>query len=184
MTVIFGLLILFGVLGIILVVLGNFLPTAWTVEKAVLVQATSEEIFPFINTLENWQEWTIWNAENKIEFAHEGPPSGVGATQYWSGQIKAELVITKSENPKILEYRLELEDAKFIVKGMIVLDATMPQHTQVAWRSTLSVDKRFNPIYRYQAYFLRNYFETAMAESLIGLQTMFGLGELEDPYVA
>ena len=185
MTVIFGLLILLGVLGIILIIFGYFLPTAWTVEKAVLVQANSEEIFPFINTLDNWKEWSVWTEDNGIDFVNEGPLFGVGATQYWKGQLRAKLVIVKSELPKLLECRLELEEGKFIVKGTIVLETSMPQHTQVAWRTTLSVDKNFNPIYRYQAYFLRNYFETTMNESLIGLQALFGQSEVEeDPYVA
>jgi len=183
MSVIFGLLILLGVFAIILVVLGNFLPTTWMVEKAVLVQANAEEIFPFIETLDNWQEWSVWTEDNGIDFKNEGVVSGVGSIQTWKGQLEAKLMVTKCEVPNLLEFRLELEGAKFIVLGTIALDTSMPDHTQVAWRSTLSVDKSFNPIYRYQSYFLRNYFETTMSESLIGLQQLFGVGEVEDPYV-
>ena len=134
--------------------------------------------------LDNWQEWSVWTSENGIDFRKEGDATGLGAVQHWKGQLQAKLTVTKSETPHLLEYRLELEDGKFLVSGTIVLDTSMPQHTQVAWRSTLSVDKSFNPIYRYQSYFLRNYFETTMAESLIGLQALFGIGDLDDPDVA
>jgi hypothetical protein len=183
MSVIFGLLILLGVFAIILIVLGYFLPTSWMVEKAVLVQANAEEIFPFIETLDNWQEWSVWTSENGINFSNEGETTGLGAVQHWKGQLEAKLIVTKCEATHLLEYRLELEEGKFFVSGTIVLDTSTSEHTQVAWRTTLSVDKSFNPVYRYQSYFLRNYFETTMAESLIGLQALFGVGEVDDPYL-
>lgn len=181
MYIIFGLLILLGVLFVILIIFGFFLPTAWRVEKAVLVHAEADEIFPFINTLKNWQEWSVWNADNDMEISHEGPSSGQGAIQHWkSGQIKGKLSITKSENNRLLEYRLELENGRFVINGILVLETTMPNYTQVAWRSELNMPQNLNPINRYQAYFLRNYFDSSMQESLLGLQNFFGGIESEN----
>jgi hypothetical protein len=180
MSIIFILLTLLGLLFAIIIILGYFLPTAWQVEKAVLVQAEAEDIFPFINILKNWQDWSVWNSDNNMEFEFEGPASGNNAVQIWKGtQINGKLTITKSEPNHLLEFNLELEHGRFVVKGIIVLESTMPSYTQVAWRSALNMPQNFNPIYRYQAFFLRNYFESSMQESLLGLQSLFGSSEEE-----
>lgn len=174
MSIVFGLLFLVGVLFIILVVLGYFLPTSFTIDEAVLVNAEADEIFPSVNVLENWQEWTVWNEENGVESYYEGPASGPGAIQIWqSSQIQGKLEVEQIQIPTTIEFLLSLEQNKFLVKGIIVLDATMPLVTQIAWRSELSVQKAFNPVHRYQAYFLRNYIESSMQTSLKNLALLF-----------
>lgn len=178
MSIVFGLLFLVGVLFIILVVLGYFLPTSFTIDEAVLVNGEADEIFPFINVLENWQEWTVWNEENGVDSDYEGPASGPGAIQSWqSSQIQGRLEVKQVQIPTIIEFLLSLEQSKFLVKGTLVLDATMPLVTQIAWRSELSVQKAFNPVHRYQAYFLRNYIESSMQISLKNLASLFEVEE-------
>ncbi len=180
MSIIFGLLILLGLLFLVVVIFGYFLPDSWRVEEAVQIHAESEDIFPFINTLKSWQEWSVWNNENGMEFEYIGPLSGLGAAQIWKGsQINGKLTVTKSEPNHLFEYKLELEEGRFVVLGIIVLETTMPSYTQVAWRSELIMPKKFNPVSRYQAYFLKNYFDSSMNESLLGLQSIFGMTEDE-----
>jgi hypothetical protein len=174
MSVIFGLLILLGVLFSAIIILGYFLPDRWQVEKAVIVNASEEDIFPLINSLKNWQEWSAWNSENNIDFEFKGPESGVNATQLWNGnQINGKMKISKSIPFNTIEFNLELEKEKFLVKGIIVLEATMPSYTQVAWRSELNMAKNNNPVFRWQAFFLKNYFDTKMNKSLQNLQALF-----------
>ncbi len=184
MSIIFGLLILLGVLFLIVVILGFFLPDSWRVDKAILVNAELEDIFPFINSLKSWQDWSVWNNDNGITLEYFGPLTGQGAVQNWKGnQINGKLIITKSEANHLLEYKLELEEGRFVVRGIIVLETTMPSYTQVAWRSELIMPKNFNPVSRYQAYFLKNYFDSSMNESLIGLQSIFGTPEEDSELV-
>jgi hypothetical protein len=174
MSIVFGLLILIGVLFIILVVLGYFLPTNYTMDEAVLLNAEADEIFPLLNVLENWQDWTVWNEANGLELTYDGPVSGPGAILNWEGtQIQGKLQVERIQIPTSIEFLLSLDQAKFLVQGTIVLDATMPLVTQIAWRSELSVQQAINPVHRYQAYFLRNYIASSMQESLKNLSNLF-----------
>jgi hypothetical protein len=174
MSIVFGLLILVGVLFIVLVILGYFLPTSYTIDEAILLNAEADEIFPLLNVLENWKNWTVWNEENGLELSYEGPASGSGAILLWEGsQIQAKLKVHQVIIPSNIEFIMELDQAKFFLKGTIVLDATMPLVTQVAWRSELSLPKSVNPVHRFQVYFLRNYIETSMKTSLLQLSNLF-----------
>lgn len=174
MYIIFGLLILLGSLFVVLVILGNFLPSKWTIEKVAQISAEKEKIFPYLNMPENWPEWSVWNNDNDFTFSYTGPPAGAGAKQQWKGrQMNGLLTITAIDSNKQLEFTLSIDDGKFLVNGLLVLDATMPSYTQVAWRSSCEVSKTINPILKYQAYFLKNYFELSMIKSLEGLQLLF-----------
>lgn len=181
MSIIFALLILLGVLFLIVVILGFLLPDSWQVEKAVLVHAEKEDIFPYLNSLKSWQEWSVWNSDNGMKFSYSGPESGAGAVQIWKGsQINGKLMITSTEDNHILNLKLVLEKGRFTLEGIIVLESTMPSYTQVAWRLGLSMPKNYNPVSRYQAYFLKNYFDTGINESLLGLQSLFSVEERQE----
>jgi hypothetical protein len=178
MSIIFGLLILLGVLFIGITILGYYLPNHWQIEKAVIVNTDKEFIFPLINTIKNWQDWSVWNSDHKLDIEYSGPMTGVGASKKWDGnQIKGKITITKSVSSNTIEFDIKIENDKFNIKNLIVIEATMPAYSQVAWRAELNIPKNFNPIYRYQAYFLKSYMESSMAESLRGLQAIFERNE-------
>jgi hypothetical protein len=83
------------------------------------------------------------------------------------------MTVTKSENNKTVELLIDLENGRFKVNSIIVIDGSVPNFSQVAWRSELNMSKNYNPVSRYQAYFLKNYFDTSMSESLNGLKALF-----------
>ncbi|MBC8000955.1 MAG: hypothetical protein H7X97_00080, partial [Opitutaceae bacterium] len=68
-------------LVIILAVVGLFLPGTYHVERSVTITASSSDIYPYLNSLKKWPEWTAWTVakfpDMKISF--EGPESGAGA---------------------------------------------------------------------------------------------------------
>jgi hypothetical protein len=174
MSIIFILLILLGVLFLVVLVMGFLLPNAWRVDREILLQGEAEQIFPLINSPKNWQDWSVWNVENGMKFNFSGPSNGKDAAMSWKGnQINGKMIITKSDNNKTIEFLMDLENGRFKVNSIIVIDGSVPNFSQVAWRSELNMSKNYNPVYRYQAYFLKNYFDTSMSESLNGLKALF-----------
>ena len=174
MSIIFILLILLGVLFLVVLVMGFLLPNAWRVDREILLQGEAEDIFPLVNIPKNWQEWSLWNIENGMKFSLSGPTAGKDAAMNWKGnQINGKMTVTKSENNKTVELLIDLENGRFKVNSIIVIDGSVPNFSQVAWRSELNMSKNYNPVSRYQAYFLKNYFDTSMSESLNGLKALF-----------
>lgn len=176
MSTIFILLILLGFALLVVMVLGIFLPATWQVEKAELIYASPSELFLLLNSPEKWPEWTVWNKENQagIEFEYQGPNGGLGAIQIWTGsRINGQLTITRSVVDKELQYQFDVDNGKFILLGTIVLDIAEGGYTQLAWRFELKEIKNSNPINRYQAYFLQNYFNTTIEESLENLKSSY-----------
>src|SRR5262245_4019430 len=76
------------VLAILVVGVAYLLPGHYRVERSVVMKAKPEAVFPHVNTLKTWPEWTAWTTakypDMKVKF--EGPESGVGATYSWDGQ--------------------------------------------------------------------------------------------------
>jgi hypothetical protein len=181
MSIIFILLILLGVLFLVVLVLGFLLPNSWRVDREILIQAEAESIFPLINSPKNWQEWSVWNIDNGMKISLSGPSTAKDASMSWKGnQINGKMTVTKSENNRTVELLMDLENGRFLVNCTIVIDGSVPNFSQVAWRSELNMSKNYNPVSRYQAYFLKNYFDTSMSESLNGLKALFPDEEISE----
>jgi len=163
-----------GVLFLVVLVMGFLLPKAWRVDREILIHREAESIFPLISNPKNWQEWSVWNTENGMKFSFSGAASGKDASMSWKGnQINGKMTILKTVNSNNIELLMDLENGRFLVKCTIVVDGSVPNFSQVAWRSELNMVKNYNPVYRYQAYFLKKYFDTSMSESLNGLKSIF-----------
>lgn len=107
------LLILIG-LFIIVTVVGLFLPSSYEVERSLVIQGDAAAIFPYINNLQKWQEWTPWNKENykELEQTYSGPAEGVGAKSEWTdpGTGSGKIEIKTSDPAKGITYDLAFAD--------------------------------------------------------------------------
>ena len=173
------LIILFSLLGFLFLMIGLaglFLPASWVVEKAELIQAVPAELFPLINNLEEWPNWTVWSPDNKdasLKFEYKEKKEGLGAVQIWkSTRINGILTITHSELNKEVQYQFDILEGKLSLLGTIVLASADSNYTQIAWRCKLKTLDN-NPIRRYQAFFLKNYFDTTIQGSLSSLQSIY-----------
>lgn len=145
LKVVFGSLVIFILLAL---VISLFLPSKWTVERKVEIQAAAADVFPYINNLRKWPEWTVWyQREPKPQTEYSGPEQGVGARSAWSDPSgSGELTITASEPNAGVEYTMEMNQGEFSSRGAIRLSPS-PLGTMVTW--TLSGDVGMNPIGRY-----------------------------------
>lgn len=177
MSTIFILLTLLGLFLLTIVLAGLFLPNTWVVEKAELIHATPLDLFPLINSLEEWQNWTVWSPDNQdsnLTLEYNDHTEGVGAVQVWkSNKINGQLTITESTALKEVQYQFMINEGNLTLMGTIVLAPADANYTQVAWRCQLKQLEDNNPIRRYQAFFLKNYFDTTIEGSLAALQSIF-----------
>jgi uncharacterized protein YndB with AHSA1/START domain len=75
-----------GVLIVLFCVVVATRPDALHVERSAVINAPADVIFPILNDLRRWPEWSPWEKLDKnIKKEFEGPPSGVGAKYHWVG---------------------------------------------------------------------------------------------------
>ncbi len=85
------ILYVIGGLVLLLVVIGVLLPRTVRVERSIVVQASPEQIWPYINGYAQFNEWSPWAARDPdATYTITGPASGVGARMEW-----------QSENPNV-----------------------------------------------------------------------------------
>jgi hypothetical protein len=156
---------------IALVIVSLFLPSTYRVERRVTISARPGDIFPLINTLKQWPEWTAWTVakypDMKISFT--GPESGVGAGYQWEGKSSGQgtLKLTKSEADKSIGYDLDFENGKYLSRGAITLEPSGESVT-VIWSN--EGDLGWNPVSRFFGLFMDKMMGPDLEEGLRNLQ--------------
>lgn len=81
-----GFLLLFAII-LLLVVIGFLLPSSFKVERSIQVKSTPSVIFPYLNNIQRWREWTSLNEEKdfSLEISYFGPDQGIGSGMEYSG---------------------------------------------------------------------------------------------------
>ncbi len=134
----------------ILLILGAlFLPSRYHVERKVVVQAKPTEIFPLLNDLRRWPEWTAWttNREPSLIYTPSGAPTGVGAVQSWTAKSgNGTIKITSSDPATGVGYEFNFNDGRFVSTGRIQMQPAAGG-TELKW--TAEGDLGANPVGRY-----------------------------------
>lgn len=134
-------------------VIGLILPGSWTAEESVVIEATPEEVFPWVNSVSRWETWTNPWPEGEAE----GPEEGVGAGRSWSDPVFGDgsFTIVRSDPPRVVAYEVLVEGA-MRWDGEVAMEAlpadgasTEGPTTRVTW--TESGDFGWNPLMGYVA---------------------------------
>ena len=149
MKILKKLLIGLLILAVVLLVISQFLPARYHVERSTSIKAKPEAIFPLLTNLKRWQEWSAWTPENypKMKYSYEGPESGVGAISKWddpSGNGK--MTITAADPAKGIEFDMSFNNGEFLSKGGLTFGANGDE-TIVRWTHDGDVDR--NPLHRW-----------------------------------
>ena len=125
-----------GLLVGIVALIGSLLPRDYAFESRVEVAAPPEDVFPWLNNLDQWQNWSMWRRD-RIEglSVQTGPKKeGVGAVQTWSEpRGRGKLWITASEPDRRVEYKLDFEN--FPTMDSTIQLVPSGQGTTVIWTS-------------------------------------------------
>jgi hypothetical protein len=118
------------------IIVGTTMPSEWHVERSIVINATPEAIFPWLNDLRKWPEWTPWNEQKDSTFKRSfaGPERGIGASMLWRAETwgNGRIGITSSVPYEKVSYDLFFDDSMTPSKGALTL---VPQATgtMVTW---------------------------------------------------
>ena len=86
-------------------------PDTFSVQRALLIKAPPEKIFPLINDFHNWGAWSPWEKMDlAMKKTHSGATSGKGAVYAWEGNNKVgqgSMEITESSSPAKIIIKLD-----------------------------------------------------------------------------
>jgi hypothetical protein len=120
-------ILLIGCLGVpVLVVLvgaivAGTMDTKYDAHTAVVINAEPAKIYPYLNNLQKWQEWTVWNPENypEMKYTYTGPEEGVGAKSSWEDPSgNGTMTITSSDPASGVDYDLQFAEYP-VSKGIL-----------------------------------------------------------------
>ena len=154
----------------LIVVVGVFLPTTYTVSRTVIIEADPEDIHDYVGDLRKWDLWTPWKDEDPTIVVRFGEKtSGVGASQSWVGKDgQGSLRFTMSQPSRGIEYDLDLSGGASTCRSAMRYHAT-EDHTRVTW--ILKGDLTMPIIGGYQ---------TIIMDSLVGEMFERGLEKLKN----
>jgi hypothetical protein len=139
----------FGGIGAVLVTLlfiGVVLPGRWVAEASIEIEAEPTEVFPFLNDLSRWDQWTNWG---DIDSELSDPSQNVGASRTWDDASfgSGSVTITESGSPAFVHYRVEIEGGASVT-GELTIEAVGPK-SRVTWREEGDFGR--NPLMGYVA---------------------------------
>ena len=162
-----GLVVLIGIFAA--VALG--LPSHVTVTRSVVINAPEPIIFPYLNNLHQFSEWSPWQLRDpQLAVSYGGPEQGKGATVQWTSQVKSvgngSMEITESEPSRHI-------DLAVIFNG---LDGTSSYDispsgsgSKVTW--AFGYDSGTSPLKRWKA---------LMLDGFVGAEYRAGLDRLKE----
>jgi len=174
MTIIKNLLIGLAVLILGLAAVGMLLPSEFRVERSIMIQAPSGDIYPHIADLRQWRKWGVWfQRDPEMQVAYEGEVAEVGMKSSWQSQQEGsgEMQLLKVMPYQSIQYSLYFPEFDMGSTGEFMLK-DKEGSTQVVWVDYGDVGN--NPVNRYFALFMDDLigpdFET-------GLKNLKGLVE-------
>jgi hypothetical protein len=166
------ILVSLAVVVILFLSVGFFLPSSYEVKRSVVIESGSAGIFPFINNLKKWQEWTPWTREKypQMVMSYSGPDYGIGAESSWVDEENGngKLIIKQSNPESGIDYELTFDDYA-PSQGRITM-VKEGDFTRVSME--LKGDLGNNPIGRYFGLFMDSAMGAQFEEGLENLKKL------------
>jgi hypothetical protein len=104
------LIVLAAVVVVFLIVVA-MQPSGFRVERSATIAAPSAVVFPQVNDLHKFQDWSPWaKRDPACKTSFEGPPAGTGAGFHWAGNKEVgegRMTITESRPNELVRFRLD-----------------------------------------------------------------------------
>lgn len=144
--------ILLGLVTIvaILAVISLFLPKGITVERSITMRGEASDVFPYVNNLQKFQEWSPWAVfAPDLELTYSGPDDGVGAKSTWDSENSevgsGSQEIIESRQDEYVKIALDFGDEGDGTSDFRILSED--NRTRVVWG--FQIDVGYNPVARY-----------------------------------
>jgi hypothetical protein len=86
-------------------------PDTFAVQRAALIEAAPEQIFPLIDDLRAQSAWSPFEKDPDMKRTHSGPARGPGAVYAWDGDRRVgagQIAITESKPPSKVVLSLQM----------------------------------------------------------------------------
>lgn len=163
--------ILIGIAAILVTLIGiaYLLPSSWQVERSIQINASPQNIDPYVSNLRRWSEWTPWTQalDPTVRHTFEGPQTGAGSTMRWDGDKMGSGTITiqQYDPNRGVVYSITFGEGKMPSTGSIQYQTTNTA-TLVTWTDKGELGN--NPINRYMGLLmsaiLKEDFDTGLAK--------------------
>ena len=154
-----------------LVVVSQLLPSTYHAERSIVIAAKPEVIFPWLNHLKKWPEWSAWTTakDPTLVYAYEGPEEGVGAISKWDAKKlgAGSMKLTESDPAKGLKFDLNFEHGKYLSTGTLAFEAG-DAGTKVTWSMDGKVSR--NPLDRFFSLLMDKFIGPDFEEGLANLK--------------
>lgn len=108
--ILLGLVAVVVAVVVVVVIVVATRPTDFRVVRSVSIPAAPDAVFPHINDLKKWQEWSPWaKLDPNCKNSFEGPVAGVGAKFSWAGNNDVgvgSMTVTESKSPESVRIKL------------------------------------------------------------------------------
>jgi hypothetical protein len=115
--------------------IGLTLNPIFKVERSLVISSPKDSIFPYVENLRRWPDWTVWNISKdpSLKFSFAGPDKGAGSQMRWEGDAleNGEIVVSQLMPGKKIMYDISLEEG-FRDKGSLTLESNRSK-TKVTW---------------------------------------------------
>ncbi|GHE96314.1 polyketide cyclase [Aliiroseovarius zhejiangensis] len=107
MKLIFGLLKGFAIVVVAMIAIAFLLPSDVSVSRSTLIAAPTEEIFPYVNSMQATEAWSPWlSRDPDVVLTYEGPEEGVGNTLRWTSDDPSvgtgiQVIIASTPNERV-----------------------------------------------------------------------------------
>ena len=155
---------------VLLVVVGFFLPSTFTVTRSTEIAASTSKVYPLVADPRGWKQWSAWNRRDpQMQIDYSGPPSGMGAKWAWKSKSQGdgEMTFTAAEPGRRVAFDLYFPDFGTTSKGELRFEPT-GSGTRVTW--TMHGDMGRNPIYHWFALGAEGMVGKDFEEGLAGLK--------------
>ncbi len=146
------------VIGIAVLVIGLLagsllLPSKWSLERSIVIDAPVSKIYPLVASVKNgWPQWSpFMKADPEITIEYSGPNLGKGAASAWKSKKMGNgtSLITAADPKKGVEIEIKMEMSKTADHGAITFTPEGTS-TRVTW--TDAGDMGMNPGGRWFAF--------------------------------
>jgi carbon monoxide dehydrogenase subunit G len=125
-------------LFILLLLVGVMLPDSVRIERQIQIKASPEHIFPSLNNLQSFHQWSPWSEITHNQYTFSGPAAGVGSRMAWRTQAaeknQGDMEIILSEPNQQVQSKLDFGGKGGGITSFILSPGQSFEHTQLLWR--------------------------------------------------
>jgi len=108
---VFKIALLVSIVIVALLVFAATKPNSFRVRRSIMIHASQERVFSFVNDLHAWDTWSGDTAgDGTVQKIYSGPASGTGAMAEWHGSGRAgdaKMMITESVAPTTVSVKVD-----------------------------------------------------------------------------